>query len=60
MTVSCGVSCRRNSDLMLLWLWCRLAAVALIQPLAWEPPHAVGTALKSQKNNKLAVDEDRM
>ena len=21
---------------MLLWLWCRLAAIALIQPLAWE------------------------
>ena len=25
-------------DLVLLWLWCRPAAVALIQPLAWEPP----------------------
>ena len=23
-------------DLALLWLWCRPAAVALIQPLAWE------------------------
>ena len=37
---------------MLLWLWCRLAAVALIRPLAWEPPYAVGTALKSKQTNK--------
>ena len=35
-------------DLALLWLWCRPAGVALIQPLAWEPPHAVGVALKSK------------
>ena len=27
-------------DLALLWLWCRLAAVAPIRPLAWEPPYA--------------------
>ena len=26
---------RRGSDLALLWHWCRLAAVALIRPLAW-------------------------
>ena len=36
-------------DPTLLWLWCRLAAAAPIQPLAWEPPHATGTALKRQK-----------
>ena len=29
---------------MLLWLWCRLAARAPIQPLAWEPPYAAGVA----------------
>ena len=23
-------------DLVLLWLWCRPAAVALVRPLAWE------------------------
>ena len=34
-------------DLMLLWLWCRPAAIAPIGPLAWEPPYAVGTAPKS-------------
>ena len=34
--MSCGVRCRRDSDLALLWLWYRLAAVAPIGPLAWE------------------------
>ena len=29
-------------DSVLLWLWCRPAAVALIRPLAWEPPYAAG------------------
>ena len=33
-------------DLALLWLWSRLAAIAPIRPLAWEPPHAVGAALE--------------
>ena len=27
---------RGGSDLVLLWLWHRLAAAALIRPLAWE------------------------
>ena len=39
-------------DLALLWLWCRAAAVALIQSLAWELPHAMGEALKSKKKKK--------
>ena len=43
---NCGVGHRRGSDLPLLWLWCRPAAVVLIQPLAWEPPYAAGAALK--------------
>ena len=30
-------------------LWCRPAAVAQIQPLAWEPPYAMAVALKSKK-----------
>ena len=33
-------------DAVLLWLWCRLAAVALIHPLAWELPYATDVALK--------------
>ena len=40
-------------DLVLLWLWCRLAATALIGPLAWEPPYAVGAALEKTKINKF-------
>ena len=38
MAVSCGVGCRRISDLALLWLWCRPAAASPIQlhmPLEW-------------------------
>ena len=36
-------------DLALLWLLCRLAFTALIQPLAWEPPYATGAALKDKR-----------
>ena len=54
ITVSCGVSCRRSSDLAWLWLWHRPAATAPIGPLTWEPPHATGVALKKKekKTNK--------
>ena len=34
---------------MWLWLWCRPEATALIRPLVWEPPYAMGVALKIQK-----------
>ena len=34
-----GVGHRLGLDPGLLWLWCRPAAVALIQPLAWKLPH---------------------
>ena len=50
--MSCGVGRRHSLDPELLWLWCRLAATAPIGPLAWEPPYAVGTALKTQNNKK--------
>ena len=36
-------------DLALLWLCYRLAVVALIWPLAWDPPDAMDAALKSKK-----------
>ena len=36
-------------DLALLWLWCRPAVIAWIQPLAWDPPYASSSALKRQK-----------
>ena len=38
-----------GSDPALLWLGCRPAAVAPTGPLGWEPPGAVGSALKRQK-----------
>ena len=36
-------------DLALLWLWCRLAAIALIRPLVWELCFATVVALKIKK-----------
>ena len=57
IAVSCGVICRCDSDPALLWLWCRPAAVAPVQLLAWEILYAVGVVLKSknkkQKNPKM-------
>ena len=51
--MSGGVGRRRSSDLAWLWLWCRPAAAAPIQPLAWELPYVMGTALKRQNNDKI-------
>ena len=52
--MSCGVGHRHGLDPVWLWLW--PAAVAPMGPLAWEPPYAMGVALKSKKNkNKKAV-----
>ena len=48
----CGFGCRCGLDPMLLWLWWRLAAVGLIQPLAWELPCTTGAALKQKKKKK--------
>ena len=45
--MSCGVGHRRGSDPALLW--CRLAATAPTQLLAWEPPYAAGVGLKRQE-----------
>ena len=50
--MNCGVGCRLSLDPELLWLWCRLAAVALIRPLPWELPYAEGAALKSKEKKK--------
>lgn len=48
--MNCGVGYKHGSDLALLW--CRLAAVAPIRPLAWEPAHAGSAALKKAKKSK--------
>ena len=50
--MSCGVGRRHGLDPVLLWLWLWPAAVALIQPLAWELPYAEGTALKGEKTKQ--------
>ena len=55
--MSCGVGCRCGSDLAMLGLWHRPTATALIGPLAWEPPYAVGVALKRQKEKKKIMKE---
>ena len=51
------VGCRCSSDPVSLWLWCRLAAVAAIQPPARELPYAAPAALesKTRKKNKIQI-----
>ena len=51
--MSCSVDHRCVLDPALLWLWCRLAAVAVIGPLAWVLTYAMGVALirKKKKEN---------
>ena len=50
--MSCDVGHRCGSDPALLWLWRRPTATAPIQPLAWEPPYAVGVAQENGKKTK--------
>ena len=54
IAVSYSVGFRRGWDPSLLWqwLWCRLAAIGPIQPLAWELPYAMAVALKKQNKTK--------
>ena len=52
IAMSYGVGGRCGLDPALLWLWLWPAAVASIQPLAWELPYAMGTALKRPKRKK--------
>ena len=53
--MSCGVGYRRGLDTLLLWLWCRPAAAAPTEPLAWEPPYAAGVALKDKRPKKKKI-----
>ena len=52
MAVICGVGRRNGSDPALLWVWLRPAAAAPMQPLAWEPPYAVGVDLKKKNRGR--------
>ena len=48
----CGVGHRRGLNLALLWLWCRPAAAAPMQLLAWEHPYCWGYGPKKTKIQK--------
>ena len=53
--MSCGVGCRCGSCCGSAS--CRLAATALIRPLAWEPPYAAGAAQEMAKRQKKKEKE---
>ena len=56
--MSCAIGHRCSSDPLLLWLWHRMAAVAPIQPLAWEFPYAMPVlpaARQKKKKRKMNV-----
>ena len=52
IAMSCGVGHRGGLDPASLWLWCRLAAVAQIQPLAWELLYALGEEEERRKKKE--------
>ena len=51
--MSCGVVHKHGSDIMLLWLWSRLAAAALIRPLAWEANHDISATTKETRGEQI-------
>ena len=61
VAVSCGIGCRRGSDPTLLWLWCRMATEALIQP-------SLGTSIcqkrkkekQTNKNTNIGLGEGEL
>ena len=55
VAVGYDVGHRQGSNLVLLWLWCQLAATAPIWPLAWELPICCGCGPKKQKKRKKKV-----
>ena len=55
IAMSCGVDHRCGLDLALLWLWHRPVATAIIRPLAWEHPYAIGVAPEKTKKTKRIV-----
>ena len=46
-------------DPALLWLWCRPAATAPIRPLTWEPPYAMGEALKKKDKRQKTKNKQK-
>ena len=58
--MSCSVGHRCGLYLVLLCLWRRPEAAALILPLAWELPYAAGAAIRRQntKNKQKTVEQE--
>jgi len=61
--MSCGVGHKCGSSLVLLWLWPRLEAAALVRPPSLGTLHAMTSALKKTKNktkqtNKKPIRHD--
>ena len=44
----------------MLWLWCRLTAVAPIRTLAWELPYVSGVALKIKTKAFVAIGKSQV
>ena len=57
--MSWGVGHRCCLDPVFLWLWFRPVATALIGPLAWEPPYAVGAAQEIATTTTTAKDKKK-
>ena len=58
--MSYGVGHRGSLGLVLLWLWCRVAAVAPINPyLLWEFPYAAIVAIKKAKNKTKQTNKKK-
>ena len=58
VAMSYGVGLRHGLDLALLWLWCKLAAMALILSLAWDPPYVPGCGPKMTHTKKISMIKD--
>ena len=58
VAVSCGVGHKCGLDPEWLWLWCRPAAAAPIQPLASELPYAVGAGQKRKERKTKEKESD--
>ena len=53
--MSCGVGLRCGLDSVLLWLWYRSAALALILPVVWELPCHGWSPKKTKKKKKVLL-----
>ena len=53
VAVSSSVVRRSGSDPVLLWLWCRAAALAPVRPLAWEPHMPRVQPQKAKRKKKI-------